>query len=471
VDEALRAQSEREFVEAVAHCTAVVYQGCTVRLLIALPDSSLALSCYQLHGGGGAAAGGLGAECTEGGSPRLQPVVVALKELPSVMAAIAEAKLLFHCCSAGSASSASGAAGVAGVAGAEGAQLHADWEEARVQQGMNAFLVVPMLLAHKTLGALVVMAPEAAAIDSHQRKLSLGVALQLAQALYTRSALEQARAGDSILNDILPAKVRGGGGCCARCLGGGKPGPCLQPCSPAALLAPQPVPQPATPQPAPLPACPRRPAWPSAQPRRWRAMWGPRLPAACWGRAWRGRLAAAPSRRNCCRLLPAHAQVAEHLKQRHRKASAVQGRDAGGGREGLAAGQQAEGPADANQLLSSFTATLQQQQQDQGGVLYKQWHANVSILFADIVGYTALSQQVEPEQVRRRRPHCWRLAGGRLDARAGNLGCRPCQCAQLAPCKRPPAHTAHPPSAAADHDDAAHAVLQVRPAVLAPQRL
>lgn len=32
-------------------------------------------------------------------------------------------------------------------------------------------------------------------------------------------------------------------------------------------------------------------------------------------------------------------------------------------------------------------------------VAYKQWHANVSILFADIVGYTALPQQVEPEQV------------------------------------------------------------------------
>lgn len=34
-------------------------------------------------------------------------------------------------------------------------------------------------------------------------------------------------------------------------------------------------------------------------------------------------------------------------------------------------------------------------------VVYKQWHPNVTVLFADIVGYTALSQEVEPEQVGR----------------------------------------------------------------------
>jgi class 3 adenylate cyclase len=33
-------------------------------------------------------------------------------------------------------------------------------------------------------------------------------------------------------------------------------------------------------------------------------------------------------------------------------------------------------------------------------VVYKQWHPAVSVLFADISGYTALSTQVEPEQVR-----------------------------------------------------------------------
>jgi class 3 adenylate cyclase len=32
-------------------------------------------------------------------------------------------------------------------------------------------------------------------------------------------------------------------------------------------------------------------------------------------------------------------------------------------------------------------------------VAYKQWHAEVSVLFADISGYTAMSTQVEPEQV------------------------------------------------------------------------
>jgi class 3 adenylate cyclase len=32
-------------------------------------------------------------------------------------------------------------------------------------------------------------------------------------------------------------------------------------------------------------------------------------------------------------------------------------------------------------------------------VVYKQWHPAVSVLFADISSYTAMSQQVEPEQV------------------------------------------------------------------------
>jgi class 3 adenylate cyclase len=31
--------------------------------------------------------------------------------------------------------------------------------------------------------------------------------------------------------------------------------------------------------------------------------------------------------------------------------------------------------------------------------VYKQWHPAVSVLFADISSYTAMSQQVEPEQV------------------------------------------------------------------------
>jgi hypothetical protein len=34
-------------------------------------------------------------------------------------------------------------------------------------------------------------------------------------------------------------------------------------------------------------------------------------------------------------------------------------------------------------------------------VAYKQWHANVSVLFADVQGYTELADKVEPEQVGR----------------------------------------------------------------------
>jgi class 3 adenylate cyclase len=33
-------------------------------------------------------------------------------------------------------------------------------------------------------------------------------------------------------------------------------------------------------------------------------------------------------------------------------------------------------------------------------VVYKQWHSAVTVLFADISSYTAMSTQVEPEEVR-----------------------------------------------------------------------
>lgn len=42
-------------------------------------------------------------------------------------------------------------------------------------------------------------------------------------------------------------------------------------------------------------------------------------------------------------------------------------------------------------------------------VAYKQWHANVSVLFADVQGYTELADKVEPEQVRG--SDCWQLLG------------------------------------------------------------
>jgi hypothetical protein len=40
-------------------------------------------------------------------------------------------------------------------------------------------------------------------------------------------------------------------------------------------------------------------------------------------------------------------------------------------------------------------------------VVYKQWHPAVSVLFADISSYTAMSQQVEPEQVGRNGEEYW----------------------------------------------------------------
>jgi hypothetical protein len=55
------------------------------------------------------------------------------------------------------------------------------------------------------------------------------------------------------------------------------------------------------------------------------------------------------------------------------------------------------------QLKSTSTDNILQLPNDAHNedVVYKRWHSGVSVLFADIVGYTSMSKELIPEQV------CW----------------------------------------------------------------
>lgn len=61
-------------------------------------------------------------------------------------------------------------------------------------QGMDAFLVIPLLLGQRDLGALMVMSQDAAALDQNTQKLCQELALQLAQVLYTKICADEVRA-------------------------------------------------------------------------------------------------------------------------------------------------------------------------------------------------------------------------------------------------------------------------------------
>lgn len=67
-------------------------------------------------------------------------------------------------------------------------------------QDMHAFLVIPLVLAQRDMGALMVMATESSTMTNYARKLSQELAVQLSQTLYTKLCLDEVRRG------------RGGGG-------------------------------------------------------------------------------------------------------------------------------------------------------------------------------------------------------------------------------------------------------------------
>jgi hypothetical protein len=73
--------------------------------------------------------------------------------------------------------------------------------------GLDTFLVVPLAYAHQDMGALLVAARAPVSLDWHSRQLAADLGAALSQALYTLSCVQQMRAGDQIIHDVLPQKV------------------------------------------------------------------------------------------------------------------------------------------------------------------------------------------------------------------------------------------------------------------------
>lgn len=83
-----------------------------------------------------------------------------------------------------------------------------DWRDLAKTYGTDCFLAVPLSFAQLDMGTLLLMSDKPAALDKHVRKLVIELGLVVAQTLYTLLCMQQMRAGDCIINDILPEKVR-----------------------------------------------------------------------------------------------------------------------------------------------------------------------------------------------------------------------------------------------------------------------
>lgn len=124
----------------------------------------------------------------------LPPVQLPLTALPSVQAVCQGHRLLFTSEFQGQA--------------AKSTMNFSDWRDLARTYGMDCFLAVPLCFAQHDMGTLLLMSSQPAALDKHVRKLVLELGLVVSQTMYTLLCMQQMRAGDYIINDILPEKVR-----------------------------------------------------------------------------------------------------------------------------------------------------------------------------------------------------------------------------------------------------------------------
>lgn len=125
----------------------------------------------------------------------LPPVQLPLTALPSVQAVCQGHRLLFTSEFRGQ--------------DAESTMNFSDWRDLARTYGMDCFLAVPLCFAQHDMGTLLLMSSQPAALDKHVRKLVLELGLVVSQTMYTLLCMQQMRAGDHIINDILPEKVSG----------------------------------------------------------------------------------------------------------------------------------------------------------------------------------------------------------------------------------------------------------------------
>jgi hypothetical protein len=85
---------------------------------------------------------------------------------------------------------------------------YGDWEALAADYGMDGFLTAPLSCAEEAMGALVLAASTPVSLDRYLRRLAGDVAQSLSQTLYTLSCIEQMRAAEQIIHDIMPEKVK-----------------------------------------------------------------------------------------------------------------------------------------------------------------------------------------------------------------------------------------------------------------------
>jgi class 3 adenylate cyclase len=214
------------------------------------------------------------------------------------------------------------------------------------QCGQTTFLVVPLSFAHRTLGALVVTSKSPVSLNKYLRKLAVELSFALAQILYTRLCIEQLRAGNEIINDVLPQPVAEH---LRRRVISARSASMTLSVSGLDQMTQQQRPahywqQPATPQGEGLPG-PRRS--------------GSFVPDS-------------PHQGLLSRLSEAASALRSQQQQ-----------------------LQQAGGSEQQQVQPRLPAS----EHGAFGVAYKSWHPHVTVLFADIAGYTAMSTDVEPEAV------------------------------------------------------------------------
>jgi transcriptional regulator with GAF, ATPase, and Fis domain len=92
-------------------------------------------------------------------------------------------------------------------AAAWNAYRYEDWADLAAAHGVDSIMVVPLTCAGQDLGALVLAARLPAVLDAHLQRLASDLGHALSQTLYTLACIGQMRAGEAIIQDIMPQKV------------------------------------------------------------------------------------------------------------------------------------------------------------------------------------------------------------------------------------------------------------------------
>jgi hypothetical protein len=132
----------------------------------------------------------------------LPPLQLPLDAFPSVQAVCRGRRLLFTSSFSRQTTTTSSSSGSSNA-------RFSDWQQLADSCRGECFLAVPLCFAQQDLGCLLLVAEQPAAVDKYVRKLVIELGLVVAQTLYTLLCMQQMRAGDQIINDMMPQQVMG----------------------------------------------------------------------------------------------------------------------------------------------------------------------------------------------------------------------------------------------------------------------